>query len=470
MKKTNSLLLIMVPLMLILFVSSLDQTIVATALPSIAKSLAQPQYVAWTTTAYLLTSSVTTLLFGRLGDQQGRKIVLQVSLVIFLLGSALAGLAPTMLFLIVMRAFQGIGGGGLTALVQATVGDLVPARERGAYQALLGIVPSLAVIAGPFLGGFIAQTVSWRWIFYINVPVGVLAFVLLGTLLHLPKVRKVGQVDFLGGFLATLFTTSLLLMTTWGGNTVAWTSPLIIGLIVLAVLSMLGFIFVERRRKQAILPLGLFKKSVFAISSLQFALASFVLFVLMLFTPMYLQTVRGFSASRAGLVIIPMMLGLVVGSAVTGPIITKTGKYKIYPIIGSFLMGISSLFLGMLTVRTSLLELIALLVLSGIGQGLMIQVALLAGQNAAPYQDLGAATGALNFFKSLGGAFAAAIMGTLLNDGMKHLTAVAAFGRLYSWLVPLMLVSFVLAVLMKELPLSDAMISVLKEEVDVPEY
>ncbi|ACU74144.1 major facilitator superfamily MFS_1 [Catenulispora acidiphila DSM 44928] len=470
----RGLMLVMVPLMLVLFISNLDATVVATAIPTIGRDLGDVSGSSWIATAYLLTSAVTTLIFGKLGDMYGRKKIFQFSIVVFLVGSALSGAAGSMALLVLFRALQGIGGGGLNSLVMAITGDLIPARQRSKYQALVGIVATLALIAGPLLGGLFSDQLSWRWIFYLNIPIGVLALVAVATLLHLPRRTSSGRVDVAGGVLATVFTAAIMLFTTWGGTERPWGSPLILGLIALAVVSLIGYLLVERRAAEPITPLHLFRTGVFSISSAQFLIATMVLFVAMLYTPAFLQSVQHKTAFVAGLYVIPLLVGLVVATAVAGPVIARTGRYKIYPIIGAVLTGVSMFALTSADQHTATWALLVPLTFAGAGIGLFVQVALLAGQNAVDYKYLGVATGALNFFKSIGGAFGAALFGAILTGGLRDAVgegaSAHAFQTVFAWTVPFMVLSLVLGLVMKEKPLSDEMREIAEGKAEAPEY
>jgi len=470
----RAVLILLVPLMLVLFISNLDQTIVATALGTIGSDLGNPHNAPWIATAYLLTSAVTTLLFGKLGDMYGRKRIFQISVAIFLIGSILCGMARNMMWLIVFRALQGIGGGGLNSLVMAIIGDVVPPRQRSKYQAYTGIVAMLALIAGPLLGGIFTDALSWRWIFYLNIPIGVIALITIATSLHLPARRSGGRIDVLGAVLVTVFTTAVLLLTSWGGQKFGWGSPAIIGLAVLSVAAVAGYLFAEHRAAEPITPLHLFRSSIFNISSAQFAISTLVLFVGMLYVPLFLQQVQHRSAFTAGLFLIPQLLGLVVATAIAGPVIAKTGRYKMYPIIGSVLSGVGMTIIATFTATTPAWLIIAALVLVGAGVGLGIQVALLAGQNAIDYRCLGVATGALNFFKSIGGAFGAALFGAILTATLAGATGLAhlehAFHIVFAAGVPFTIIGLVLAIIMREKPLSEEMIEVAEGKVEVPEY
>ncbi|MDT0414015.1 MDR family MFS transporter [Streptomyces sp. DSM 41982] len=467
----RTLLVLMVPLMLVLFLANLDQTIVAAALPTIGRDLDSASGASWVVTAYLLTSAITTLILGKLGDMYGRKRVFQFSIAVFLAGSLLCGLAPGIGALIAFRALQGIGGGGLNSLVQAITGDLVPARRRAAWQALTGVVATLALVAGPLLGGAFAEGLSWRWIFWINLPIGVAALFTVAAKLHLPRPAAArGRVDYAGAALVAALTTTALLVTTWGGTTYSWTSPLVLGLLAATVLALLAYVRAERRAAEPLTPPRLFRSAVFDLAGLQFFLATLVLFVGMLYVPMFLETVQHATAFSAGLYVIPLLLGLVAAAMVSGPLIAKTGRYKIYPVLGSLLTGGAMYWLAQWDAHTGPFGLITPLVVAGAGLGLFVQVSLLAGQNAAAYADLGAATGTLNFFKSLGGAVGAALFGAILAHALAHGTALAAFHTVFLWTLPFMGAALVAALAMREKPLSEEMREVAAGEVEVPEY
>ncbi len=473
-RSQRAIMRILVPLMLVLFISSLDQTIVATALPTIGRDLHDLTGAPWVATAYLLTSAITTLLFGKLGDMYGRKTIFQISIAVFLIGSALCGTAQSMLALVLFRGLQGVGGGGLNSLVQAITGDVVPARQRAKYQAYLGIVATVALIAGPFLGGLFSDDLSWRWIFYINLPIGIAALAAVAAWLHLPRHTGSGRLDVAGGLLAAVVTTALLLGATWGGTRYGWTSLPVIGLLVTGVAALAAYLAVERRAAEPITPLHLFRNSIFTIASAQFLLATMVLFVAMLYVPLFEQTVQHRSAFTAGLFDIPLLVGLVAATALAGPQISRTGRYKMYPVIGAVLTGISMGVLSLAGQHTGALEIGAVMVGAGAGIGFFVQVALLAGQNAVDHRYLGVATGALNFFKSIGGALGAAVFGAILAAALPAVPSaaryVSAFAAVFRWTVPFMALALVLALLMREKPLSEEMIEVARGEAEVPEY
>ncbi len=463
----RAIMVLLIPLMLVLFIATLDQTIVATAIDGIGDSLHSHADASWIATAYLLTSAVTTLIFGKLGDLYGRKRIFQLSVAIFLLGSLLSGLSRSMGMLIAFRALQGIGGGGLSSLVQAITGDLIPARQRAKYQAYLGVVATLAIIAGPLLGGLFVDQLSWRWIFFVNLPIGLVALVVIAAKLKLPVHHGERSVDVAGGVLVTLFTTAALLVTVWGGDRYGWGSGVILGLLAAALVTLAGYLLVERRAAEPITPLHLFRSSVFSISSALFFLSTVVLFAAMLYVPLFMEDVHHESAFRAGLFLIPLLVGLIAATAVSGGVVSKTGRYKAFPIIGAVLAGGGMLLISRVTAGTPLPLLGGLLVVVGAGLGFFVQVAVLAGQNAVAYRFLGVATGALNFFKTVGGAFGAALFGAIL---AAHGTSVHGFQTVFLWTVPFMAVALALALLMKEEPLSEEMLEVAAGNVEVSEY
>jgi EmrB/QacA subfamily drug resistance transporter len=468
--------IVMVPLMLVVFIATLDQTIVATALPGIGQALHDPASAPWIATSYLLTSAVSTLILGKLGDIYGRKRVFQFSVVIFLTGSLLSGLANSMSLLIAARALQGIGGGGLSPLVQAITGDLVPARFRAKYQAYLGVVATLAIVGGPILGGVFTDEESWRWIFFINLPVGLAALVIIGARLRLPSRQSQRRVDLAGGVTVTLFTTTALLVTVWGGTRYGWGSAPIIGLIAAAVISLGAFVFIERRAADPITPLGLFRSSVFSISSALFFLSTLVLFAGLLYVPELMQDVRHYSSFKAGLFLIPLLAGLIGATGISGSVISRTGHYKVFPVAGAVLTGVGMGVFSRLGATTPVWILAVLLVVAGAGLGFFVQVSVLAGQNAVDYAQLGVATGALNFFKTMGGAFGAALFGAILTAALAGhpdtggAADMQAFQTVFAWTVPFMVVALILAVGMREKPLSDQMREVAAGQAEVPEY
>ncbi|MFY9932005.1 MAG: MDR family MFS transporter [Streptosporangiaceae bacterium] len=468
--------IVMVPLMLVVFIATLDQTIVATALPGIGEALHDLASAPWIATSYLLTSAVSTLILGKLGDIYGRKRVFQFSVVVFLIGSLLSGLANSMSLLIAARALQGIGGGGLSPLVQAITGDLVPARFRAKYQAYLGVVATLAIVGGPILGGVFIDDLSWRWIFFINLPVGLAALVIIGARLRLPSRQSQRRADVAGGITVTLFTTAALLVTVWGGSRYGWGSAPMLGLIAAAAITLGAFVFTERRAADPITPLGLFRSSVFSISSALFFLSTLVLFAGLLYVPELMQDVRHYSSFTAGLFLIPLLAGLIGATGISGSVISRTGHYKVFPVAGAVLTGVGMGVFSRLGATTPTWILAVLLVVAGAGLGFFVQVSVLAGQNAVDYARLGVATGALNFFKTMGGAFGAALFGAILTAALAGTpdsggaADMHAFQTVFAWTVPFMVVGLVLAAGMREKPLSDQMREVAAGQAEVPEY
>ncbi|GAB3929590.1 hypothetical protein GCM10011575_27280 [Microlunatus endophyticus] len=469
-RTTSRIGVVLVPLMLVLFISNLDQTIVATALPSIGRALGSLGAAPWVATSYLVTSAVTTLIFGKLGDTHGRKGVFLIAIGIFLIGSALSAFAPSMGWLIAFRALQGIGGGGLNSLVMAIIGELVPPRDRSKYQAATGIVATVALIGGPLLGGLFADAIGWQWIFLVNLPVGVLAFVITAARVQLARPESSHRVDILGGIVVAVLSSAVILSTSLAGDGIlGWGSPWMLALVGVAVVSLIGFLLIERRAAEPILPLGLFRSSIFSISAAQFFIATLVLFVGMLYVPLYVEGVRHLSAFVAGLFLIPELVGLIVATSIAGPMISRTGRYKIYPIIGAILAGVSMAVIGMLIGHASVWLLIIPLFFAGAGIGFFVQVSVLAGQNAVAYRHIGVATGALNFFKSIGGALGSAAFGAIL-IAAGGAVSTAAFSAVFFWTVPFMAIALVLGIVMDEKPLSAEMVEVAEGKIEVPEY
>jgi EmrB/QacA subfamily drug resistance transporter len=325
-------------LFLALLLAALDQTIVATALPTIVGELGGLTHLSWVVTAYLLTSTVAGPFYGKLGDIYGRKIILQSAIVIFLVGSALCGLAQNMIGLIAFRALQGIGGGGLIVTIIAVIGDLIPPRERGRYQGLFGAAFGLATILGPLLGGFFVDQLTWRWIFYINLPTGLVALFVIAVALPPPSTRRRHEIDYRGGALLTIALTATIVFTSLGGISFAWTSPVTLSLIAVSVISAAFFVAVERNAREPLLPMTLFRNRNFVVASSVGLILGLALFGSVTFLPIYLQVAKGVSPSASGLMLMPMMFGMLITSILSGRIISRWGRYKLFPVTGTAIM------------------------------------------------------------------------------------------------------------------------------------
>jgi EmrB/QacA subfamily drug resistance transporter len=400
-------------LLLAILLAMLDNMIVGTALPKIVGQLGGLDQISWVVTAYVLGTTVSTPLWGKIGDLYGRKNIFLISIVIFLGGSALAGMSQTMGQLIGFRALQGLGAGGLMVGAMAIIGDLVPPRERGRYQGFMASVMGVAMVGGPLVGGVITDHLSWRWAFYVNLPLGAIALFLLITKLHLPKHRTEHRIDWLGAGLLSVGITALVLITSWGGHKYAWGSGQILWLGVLGVASLIAFAFVERKAAEPILSLNLFRNRNFALVSAMGFLLGFTMFGAMNFLPLFQQTVQGESATVSGLMLLPMMIGMMSVSLVVGNLITKTGKYKIYPLIGGVVMTLGIVLLSQVGVNTSKMELAVFMVVLGAGMGFLMQTSMLIAQNSVDQKDLGVASSAATFFRSIGGSFGVSLFGTM---------------------------------------------------------
>src|SRR4051812_2336806 len=400
-------------LVLAMLLAALDSTIVSTALPTIVSELGGLEHLAWVVTAYLLAQTIVTPIYGKLGDLYGRKIVMQSAIVLFLIGSVLCGLSQNMTELIAFRAVQGLGGGGLVVTTQAVVGDIVPPRDRGRYQGIFGAVYGLSSIAGPLLGGYFTTHWSWRWIFYINLPLGLAALIVLAATLPSVSRRISHAIDYAGAGLLAVALSSIILLSDLGGSAYPWSSPMSIGLIAVSLLAVLLFVLVERKAKEPVLPMRLFGQQTFVVTSMVGLIVGFALFGSVTYFPLYLQVVKGVSPTASGMQMIPMMGGMLVTSIASGQLISRTGRYKIFPIAGTAVMAVGLYLLSRLTPQSTSLMASLLLLVLGIGLGLVMQVLVIAVQNDVDYRDLGVATSGATLFRLVGGSLGTAILGAI---------------------------------------------------------
>jgi EmrB/QacA subfamily drug resistance transporter len=414
----RQILVIMSGLMMGMFLAALDQTIVSTALPTIVGDFHRSNLLSWVITAYLLASTASTPLWGKAGDLYGRKRIFQLAIVVFLLASALCGLSQNMFELIAFRGLQGIGGGGLLSLAFAIIGDVIPPRERGRYQGYFGAVFGVASVVGPLAGGFAVDSLSWRYIFYVNLPLGIAALIVTNRVLRLPVRKREVKIDWWGALLLVAGVSCILLATQLGGTNYPWGSWQVVGLFALGALVLVGFGFREATAPEPILPLDLFRLQIFTVANIVAFVSGVAMFGALAFLPQYLQLVHGVSATESGLLLLPLLVGLLAMSISSGLYISRTGRYRWFPLAGTIGVTIGLALLTRLGAHTSLLVVSLDILVFGLGLGLFMQVLTLVVQNAVPMKQMGVATSSVTFFRSMGGAIGASALGAVLTAGI----------------------------------------------------
>jgi EmrB/QacA subfamily drug resistance transporter len=437
MAPSRKLLLPFSGLLLAMFIAALDQTIMATALPTIAGDLGGLSQLPWAVTAYVLAAAAATPIWGKVSDLYGRKDLLRGAILLFVVASALSGVAQSIGELIAFRAVQGLGAGGVMTLAMATVGDLVEPRERGRYQGYIQFVFVLASVAGPLLGGVFVDQLSWRWVFYINLPVGLGALGLLTAYLDVPAQRRSSaRIDFLGAALLAAAVSAILLVATWGGDRYAWGSPMIVGLAAGAVVLLAAFIARERRAPEPVLPLRLFRDPVFVVVSSALFITTLSLFAAIVFLPLFLQLVTGASAIQSGLLTLPLLLASAVSTVASGRVMSRTGRYKVFPVIGLALMALGLLLLSTLDAASTRLTAGVYMAVFGLGFGMVTQILTVAIQNAVDPREIGTATASANLFRAFGGSVGVAVYGAVFTSGLRYWLPRKLDGRLPAGINP----------------------------------
>ncbi|MCW4457701.1 MDR family MFS transporter [Microbacterium sp. MPKO10] len=396
-----------------LLLSMLDNFIVGTAAPSIVRDLGDASLLSWVVTAYALTTAVTTPIWGKLGDLFGRKRIFQISVAAFIVGSLLAALAPSMILLILARAIQGIGAGGLAVGAFAVIGDLVPPRERGKYQGMVAIIVATGTIGGPLVGGFLTDAFGWRSAFLINLPLGVLTMAWVAWTLRMPRVQRKAQIDWLGAVLLGIAVSALIFLTSWAGDTFEWASWQTGAFVVVFALALVAFVWWEQRVAEPLLPLAIFRERSFTMASILAFTSGIVVFASVLYLPIFQQTVQGASASSSGLLLLPMMIPVVIVSQIAGRLMTRTGRYKVFPVLGSIALTVGGVLLATMTVGTPIGATAAFMIPMGIGSGLTQQMTTTIAQNSVQQKDMGAASGAVTLLRTIGGSLGIAIFGSI---------------------------------------------------------